>query len=425
LNNEPEGEKKCPFDADLMNPSTYENFIPFDLFRSLRTKCPVSLQLDSQRNKNFWAVTKRSDIDFISKNPKLFSSRENLAHPQPISENPDTMEITRQLVINMDPPEHLRFRRVIKDAFTGKAVDRIDNLMREFAKQIVDKVASKGHCDFAQEVAAEMPLFVICALVDMPLERRKNFSDLVTTMIGMDDPDLGFSEEDGQNAAAEIFGIAMELAENHLKNPNDGTLISILLNGNIDGEALTEFEFCTFFLILIAGAVETTRTATAHGMRLLIEHPDQHKLLIDRPELIEGAIEEILRFYPPFIFMQRTAVQDIQVGEMEIKKGDILRLYYPAANHDPEIFGVDADCFDVTRIMRVNDLKTKHRTFGVGQHFCVGSHLARRELLVLFEEFIPRLKNPIFSKPPEILKSNFIPGIKEMHITFDKEGSLN
>jgi len=100
-------------------------------------------------------------------------------------------------------------------------------------------------------------------------------------------------------------------------------------------------------------------------------------------------------------------------------------LYYPAANHDPEIFGVDADCFDVTRAMRVNDLRTKHRTFGVGQHFCVGSHLARRELLVLFEEFVPRLKNPEFRKPPEILKSNFIPGIKQMHITFDKERPLN
>ncbi len=419
------GKASCPFNADLMNPATFENFIPFDIFRSLRTKCPVSYQLDSQRNNAFWAVTKRDDIDFISKNPKLFSSRENLAHPQPISENPATTEIARQLVINMDPPEHLRFRRVIKDAFTGKAVDRIDNLMRDFAKEIVNKVAPRGYCDFAHEVAAEMPLFVICALVDMPLERRKKFSDLVTTMIGMDDPDLCFSEEDGQNAAAEIFGIAMELAENHIKNPNDGTLIGTLLNGNIDGETLTEFEFCTFFLILIAGAVETTRTATSQGMRLLIEHPDQHDLLIERPELIEGAIEEILRFYPPFIFMQRTAVEDIRVGEMDIGKGDILRLYYPAANHDPEIFGADADCFDITRSKRIRDLRSKHRTFGIGQHFCVGSHLARRELLILFQEFIPRLKNPKFSKPLKTLKSNFIPGIKEMHIIFDKEESLN
>jgi len=176
-----------------------------------------------------------------------------------------------------------------------------------------------------------------------------------------------------------------------------------------------------FFLILIAGAVETTRTATSQGMRLLMEHPEQHQMLIDDPSLIPDAVEEILRFYPPFIHMQRTAVEDITLNGMEIRKGDLVKLFYPSINHDPELFGGDAEVFDVKRAQRMPDLKNQHRTFGVGQHFCIGSHLARKELCIMFEEIVPRLRNPRLLGAPHNLVSNFIPGIKSMNITFDPE----
>ena len=411
---------QCPFDFDLMDPVKHSKGLPFEEFATLRQQCPVSLQTDSTRDDApFWAITRREDIDFISKNPKLFSSRENLATAQPAEIDADNLEIMRQLIINMDPPDHLKFRRVVKNAFTTRAVENLEPLMRNSAREIIDKVASRGECEFATEVAAEMPLFVICALMQMPDEKRTDFSRLVDTMIGMDDPELNISDEDGKNAAAELFGIALELAARHEADPQEGTIIYELLNGTIEGENLTEFEFCTFFLILIAGAVETTRTATSQGMRLLIEHPDQHQLLIDRPELIDGAIEEILRFYPPFIYMQRTAMEDITIADMAIKKGDIVRLYYPSANHDADVFGDDAEVFDVTRAERMGDLKNQHRAFGVGQHFCVGSHLARKELQIMFEEFVPRLRNPKLAEPPHNLVSNFIPGIKKINITFD------
>jgi cholest-4-en-3-one 26-monooxygenase len=130
-------------------------------------------------------------------------------------------------------------------------------------------------------------------------------------------------------------------------------------------------------------------------------------------------VEEILRFYPPFIHMQRTATEDITVGGMDIKEGDLLKLFYPSVNHDPELFGDDAEAFDVTRGQRMPDLKNQHRTFGVGQHFCIGSHLARRELCIMFEEIVPRLRNPQLVANPHNLVSNFIPGIKRMDITFD------
>lgn len=416
---EKNNERSCPFNADLMNPMIYNEAVPFDIFSSLRDQCPISFQIDSNRGGNFWAITKRDDIDFVSKNPKLFSSRENLAHPQPGGDDPEVLEITRQLIINMDPPDHLKFRRVVKNAFTTKAVDALEPMMRNCAKEIIDKVVDRGECEFATEVAAEMPLFIICALMEMPQDQRRKFSDLVDIMIGMDDPEMNVSPEDGQLAAAELFGIALELAATHAANPKGGTVLDALLNGVVEGEALNEFEFCTFFLILIAGAVETTRTATSQGMRLLIEHPEQHQLLIDNPGLIEGAIEEILRFYPPFIFMQRTAMEDLVLGDMDIKKGDIVRLFYPSVNHQADVFGDDADVFDVTRSQRMADLKSQHRTFGVGQHFCIGSHLARKELQIMFEEIIPRLRHPKLKGKTKNLVSNFIPGIKEMNITFD------
>ena len=414
--------EKCPFQFDLMNPMTYHERIPFEAFATLRQQCPVSYQSGAAEHaRDFWAITRRDDLDFVSKNPDKFSSSANLAHPTPGGDDPESLELMRQLIINMDPPQHIKYRRVVRNAFTVKAVDALEPLMRQSAKNIVDKIAASGECEFVSQVSAEMPLFVICALMEMPAEKRQTFASLVDIMIGMDDPELDVSVEAGQLAAAQIFEIAMELAASHKADPKGGTVISALLNGVVEGETLNEFEFCTFFLILIAGAVETTRTATSQGMRLLIEHPEQHQMLIDDPSLIPDAVEEILRFYPPFIHMQRTATEDITVGGMEIKQGDLVKLFYPSVNHEPEVFGADAEVFDITRARRMPDLKNQHRTFGVGQHFCIGSHLARKELCIMFEEIIPRLRNPRLVGAPHNLVSNFIPGIKKMNIAFDPE----
>ena len=412
--------EKCPFQFDLMNPLTHNERLPFEAFATLRERCPVSYQSAApEHGGDFWAITKREDLDYISKNPDKFSSSANLAHPQPGGDDPESLEIMRQLIINMDPPSHVKYRRVVRNAFTSKAVDALEPLMREFAKDIIDNVVSRGECEFVSEVAAEMPLFIICALMEMPAHKRQTFSSLVDVMIGMDDPELEVSAEDGQLAAAQIFEIAMELAASHKADPKGGTVINALLSGIVEGESLNEFEFCTFFLILIAGAVETTRTATSQGMRLLMAHPEQYKMLKDDPSLIPDAVEEILRFYPPFIHMQRTATEDITVGGMNIKEGDLVKLFYPSVNHDPERFGDDAEAFDITRAQRMPDLKNQHRTFGVGQHFCIGSHLARKELCIMFEEIVPRLRNPRLVTGPHNLVSNFIPGIKKMDITFD------
>jgi cytochrome P450 len=268
------------------------------------------------------------------------------------------------------------------------------------------------------EVAAEIPMFVICELMGIPAEERKIFGGHVDTMLGGLDPQLNISEEEQTASMMALFDQAMKLAQKHKDDPQDN-LIAKLLDGTVDGEGLSEMEFCTFFLLLIVGGIETTRTSSSHGMRLLMEHPEQYQLLEENPDMVPGAIEEILRFNPAFMHMRRTAMEDVQLGGMQIRKGDKVILMYESVNHDEEVFGDDSESFDVTRAERSPDLRNDHRTFGIGQHFCLGSHLARKEMIIVFEEIVKRLHNPTFVTPPKYLQSNFISGIRDMRIRFE------
>ena len=408
---------QCPH-HDLLNPKTYADGVPFDKLKELRNACPVSLQKDSVNNMDYWAITRREDLDFISKNPKLFSSRERLAILEEM--DGELLEMQRTQIIHMDPPDHVKHRRIVRNAFTAKAVDSLEPFIREKIKEVVDRVAKRGECEFVAEVSAEVPLLVICELMGIAPEERKIFGDHVDIMLGGMDPDIDVTEEQQTASMMAIFEQGMALAKQHQENPQDN-LIAKLLDGTVGGEGLSEIEFCTFFLLLIVGGIETTRTSTSQGMRLLIEHPDQLQILVDDPTLIPGAIEEILRFNPAFMHMRRTAMEDVELNGMQIKKGDKVVLMYESVNHDEAVFGDDAEAFDVTRAQRMPELRNEHRTFGIGQHFCLGSHLARKEMIAVFEEVIPRLRNPTFSEPVKNLQSNFISGIREMPIRFDAE----
>ena len=188
----------------------------------------------------------------------------------------------------------------------------------------------------------------------------------------------------------------------------------------MEDEKLSDEEFQLFFLMLVAAGNESTRSVIAHGMRLLMEHPDQLQLLVDQPELIPGACEEILRYNPAFVAMRRTVMQDTEVAGVQMKEGDKLLLHWHLINQDDTVFD-DPIKFDITRAQRMPELSREHRSFGVGVHFCLGAHLARMELRVMFEEIIPRLRNPKFAEPVKYVRDYFVNGIKEMNITFDPE----
>lgn len=403
----------CPH-FDLTAPETYQGGVPRDIFRYLRNEQPVYWHEDPEQGVGFWAITRHKDLDFISKNPLLFSSAEKtcMLHES----EPDRLPMMRQLLINMDPPQHLKYRRLVRNAFTPKKVDSYEARFREIAREILDRAVVGGECEFVEDIAAELPLVAICELMGVPLDKRKRLFELTNIMIGSNDPELTTSQADGEMAMAEMFFLAHDLAAQHRIEPKDD-IVNVLLNGTVEDEPLTDEEFCQFFLLLIVAGNETTRTVTSQGMRLLMEHPEQYQLLVDTPELLEGAIEEFLRYDPAVIAFRRTAMQDVDVGGQLVRKGDKIQLYYPAANSDEEVFA-DGDTFDITRAQR-EDVKNNHRAFGVGEHFCMGSHLARLELKVIFEEILRRIRNPRLKGEINWLRSNFIHGIKQMPIQFD------
>ena len=403
----------CPH-FDLTAPETYTGGVPREIFKYLRNEEPLYWHDDPETNTGFWAVTKQKDLDFISKNPLLFSSAQKSSLPW--ESDPERVILMSQQLINMDPPQHLKYRRLVRNAFTPKKVDSYESRFRQVASDIVSQAMEGGECEFVEDIAAELPLIAICELMGVPIDRRQHLFELTNTMLGMSDPELTTTQEDGENAMAEMFFLAHELAEAHRDNPQDD-IVHVLLNGTVEDEPLTDEEFCHFFLMLIVAGNETTRTVTSQGMRLLMEHPEQYQQLVDNPDLLEGAIEEVLRFDPAIIAFRRTAMRDVEVSGQLIKKGDKINLYYAAVNADEDVFS-DSDIFDITRAQR-EDVKNNHRAFGIGEHFCMGSHLARLELKVIFAEILKRIRNPRLKGEVNWLRSSFIHGIKKMPIEFD------
>jgi cholest-4-en-3-one 26-monooxygenase len=259
---------------------------------------------------------------------------------------------------------------------------------------------------------------VICEMVGVPEEDRRGIYELGNKMVGFDDPELNPDgtwekpEADGElmGASAKMFLYAAKLKEMY-QNSDEDNLVTALLKAEVDGEKLTDMEFNAFFLLLVVAGNETTRTVTSNGMIQLVRHPDQRDRLLQDPSLLNTAIEEILRFEPAVSGFRRTAMKDVEIRDTQIAEGDKIILWYPAVNRDEEVFS-DPDKFDVGRTP--ND----HLSFGIGEHFCIGSNLARMELRKIFAALMERLPDIEFAAEPRRLRSNFVNGVKEMQIRF-------
>lgn len=408
----------CPF-VNLVDPDTYANGMPYNDLKAIRDAGPLVKLDDPITGIPYWVVTRQHELDAICKNPKVFSSAERSPFPM---EHEDWLitDVHQKTIIGMDPPEHQLVRRIVRNAFTPKNVDSYEPTFREHARRIVDAVAQRGECEFVEEVAAELPLIAILELLSVPLEDRKKFFDWTNTMIFADDPDMAIDEMAGNIASAEVIAYAMDLAAKHHANPTD-SLLGALLDGEVKGRKISEEEFGWMFILILVGGNESTRTVIAQGMRLLMENPDQLQYLAENPDKIPDACEEILRYNTAFIQMRRTAMEDVEMSGVHISKGDKILLHYHTINHDEQTFGEDAMVFDVRRAERMPDLYNQHRSFGIGQHFCIGSHLARLELRIMMEEVIPRLRNPKFAAEPQFVRSFFVNAMKELKITFDPE----
>lgn len=412
---------QCPY-TNLLGLDTYVQGMPYAELAKIRAAGSMVKMDDPENGVPYWAVVKRDALDYVSQNPDLFSSHEQ--GPFPTEVPPGQEEINQimldNFIIAMDPPKHMKYRKVVRDAFTPKAVGAMEPWLRQQAKAIVDRVAARGECEFVEEVAAELPLMAILEVLGVPQQDRKQFFSWTNTMAFADDPDIATSLEEAQAVSFEVIAYAMQLAAEQRTNPTS-TVVQALLNGEVDGQKMTEELFAWMFILIMVGGNESTRTATAHGMRLLMENPDQLQHLVDHPEDIPHAVEEMLRYNTAFIAMRRTAMQDIEWNGYSIKQGDKVILHYHAVNHDEEVFGDDAMVFDIHRHKRIPNLRGEIRSFGVGEHFCLGMNLARLEMNIMFEEIIPRLRHPEFAGETTYMRSFFINTIKAMPINFEPE----
>jgi len=405
-------------EIDVFSPDLYVEGPPHEAFKVLRREAPVFFHKEPAdprtsrpEGPGFWVLSKYDDVKLASRMPQLFSSWKGGTNiwdlPQP------QLDQVRLMMLNMDPPKHRQFRAIVNKAFTPRMVRGLEPRVRKLAKKIVDGIAHKGECEFVSEVAALLPMEVICEMVGIPDEDRPHIYELSNQLIGFDDPEFQGGIADAEVASAQMFMYAAKLAERVRRQPGDD-LATALLNAEVDGERLSEFEFNSFFLLLSIAGNETTRTVTTNGMRTLIENPAQRQLVVENPHLVESAVEEILRFAPAVHYFRRTVMQDTEIRGVKLREGEKITMWYPSANRDEDVF-VNGDAFDVRRS------PNEHLAFGIGEHFCIGSHLARMELNVIFEELLARVPDMELAGPVRRLRSNFVNGVKEMPVTFTPE----
>lgn len=394
---------------DLME-DTWATGVPHETFARLRREAPVSWhELEGEKAPGFWAVTKHADVRAVSRDPGTYSSEAMGTFI--LDPTPEGLAVMRLTLLNMDPPKHNRYRRLVNRGFTPRMIRLLEEHIDQRATSIVDAVIDKGEIDLVAEVSAEMPAQVICDMIGVPAEDRKQIVEWTNTMVGFDDPYWQNTPEAGELAAAQIYAYCDELAEQRRTDPRDD-ILSVLVHAEVDGERLSREELDMFFVILAVAGNETTRNLITHSIQALIDHPDQRDLLLADPSLWDSAVEELLRWGSSIHNFRRTATRDTELGGQQIKAGDKVVVYYLSANFDEDVFD-DPFTLDVTR--SPND----HLTFGGGgEHFCLGANLARAEIKAMVREVVTRLPDLEVVGEPVRMRSDFINGVNRMDVRF-------
>jgi len=390
--------------VDLSDPANWVDAVPHEGFDWLREHEPVSFHRRPD-GTDFCALTRYEDIANAGKDWKTFSSLRGFTID-------DAVGGSELMMTSMDPPRHDHLRRLVNQGFTPRRVAKLEDHVRSIATGLIDNVAETGECDFVVDLAAELPLQVILEMIGVPKEDRKQVFQWSNTMLGLDDPEYGNSQEKAQQAAMEMYMYWEWLSHQAERDRNDD-MIQALLDAELEGgEKLTSMDIDAFLLLLVVAGNETTRNLIAGGMRTLFDNPDQWHLLLERPELLTTGVEEMLRYISPVMYFRRTATRDVEISGTTVPEGSRVTLWFIAANRDAGQFP-DPHRFDVTRTP--ND----HVAFGAGgPHYCLGANLARLEIRIGFEELLKRLPDIELSGDPQRLRSNFISGIKHMPVKF-------
>jgi cholest-4-en-3-one 26-monooxygenase len=404
-------------DIDLLDLDRFTEGIPHEWFTYLRNNAPVHHHSEPA-GPGFWVFTKHEDVVAVGRDAKHFSSDQARGGVVGLEEVAVDMNWEGgQLMLTMDPPPHTRHRRLVNRGFTPRMIGMLEDHIRDVTNKILDDAVAKGQVDFVVDVASELPLQVIAELMGVPMEDRHKVFDWSNRMIGSEDPEYSVSAEHVQEAQIEMFMYAQALADRKRDDPQDD-IITKLLSADIDGDQLSPMDFNLFFLLLAVAGNETTRNAISHGMNAFLENPDEYQRLVDNPDLIDSAIEEILRWASPVMYFRRNVTADLDYKGNQLKEGDKVSIWYVSANRDEEVFE-DPFRFDIGR--QPND----HIAFGGGgPHHCLGANLARMELKLFFEELTKRIPRVEALGEPARLRSNFIGGIKHLPVSFESAGQV-
>jgi cholest-4-en-3-one 26-monooxygenase len=403
-------------EINLLDRDRFARSIPHEWFTWLREHDPVHRHAEPD-GPGFWVISKHADIIQCNRDATSFSSDGARGGVVAIEEAATAQQREAaatggNLMLQMDPPDHTRYRKLVNRGFTPRMIGEMETHVRDLTNEILDRALAAGEGDFVVDIAAELPLEVIAELIGVPREDRHKLFEWSNRMIGSEDPEYQVSEEETFQAQVEMFMYAQQLADERRKSPADD-IISALLSSEVDGESLSDMDFNLFFLLLSVAGNETTRNAIAHGMNAFLEHPDQWRLFADDLDAhLAGATEEILRWATPVLFFRRNATRDVELHGRAIKEGDKITLWYISGNRDEDVFE-DPFRFDITRT------PNNHIAFGGGgPHFCLGAQLARMEIHVLFEELAKRVHHVEPLGEPDRLRSNFIGGIKHLPVRY-------
>ncbi len=426
--------------AALVDPVTYGTEPPFELLRRLRTEAPVSWveepALHGQpAGPGFWLVLRHADVERVLRDPAVYSSWLGATQIRDAAD----LAWVRRMMLNTDPPDHSRLRRLLSRSFTPRAVAALTASIEATAADLVDHVvggATGGRCDFAKDVAADLPLLTLADVLGVPAEDRWLMFDWSNRVIGWQDPDYAtsaaFDGTGGTPMAREavalrpapgpdgrmpdprtragmpdLYGYARLLAEEKRRSPGADVMSILLAQVDEDGGRVSDAEFeNTFWLFAVAGN-ETLRNGLPGGLIALLQHPDQLAAVRADPALLPGAVEEMLRWWTPVMVFRRTATTDVELSGVRIRAGDKVVVSFTSANRDEAVFP-DPDAFDVRRS------PNPHLSFGHGPHFCLGAQLARVQMRALFAELLRRTGALEPDGPPALLRSNFQRGVKRL-----------
>ena len=397
---------------NLVHPLHYaERGYPHETWEWLRKNDPVYYWEETE-GMPFWAITKHADITTIGKLPTKFHNGPNLT----ISHLPREDNDFPPTLIQLDPPKHGVFRRLISKRFTPRALVRFHEDIDKIGKEIVDNLVQneEGECDFVSEISAPLPIAVIAWMLGLPREDWNLLFDWTNRIIGAGDPDFAVEgktpTEAAQATMAELFMYFSQLVDEKRKNPGDD-LVSLFTQFEVDGEKLPQMDVLAWCLIIVIAGNETTRNATTGGMLAFIQNQNELRRLQNEPGLLSNAVEEVVRWTTPIIHFGRTATEDFQLRDKMIRKDDVLALFYPSANRDEEVF-------DEPYTFRIDRDPNPHLGFGVGEHFCLGAHLARLEMEVAYKYLLPRIAEVELIGEPDRLHSSLVGGVKHLPIRY-------